>query len=56
MDDKAAALLQGDARELLALVHAAFSDLAEWSAEATERAVREVAEAEGVKLARWRSR
>ncbi len=50
MDDKAAALLQGDARDLLALVHAALSDLAEWSAEATERAVREVAEAKGVKL------
>jgi len=50
MDDKAAALLQGDARELLALVHAALSGLAEWSAEATEQAVREVAEAKGVKL------
>jgi glutamyl-tRNA synthetase len=35
---------------MLALVHAALSKLALWSAEATEQAVREVAEAEGVKL------
>ncbi|HEX8640687.1 MAG TPA: glutamate--tRNA ligase [Allosphingosinicella sp.] len=50
MDDKAAALLQGGARETLALVHAVLTDLAEWSAEATERAVREVSERQGVKL------
>jgi len=50
MDEKAALLLEGRARELLALVHAALSRIAEWSAEATEQAVREVAEAEGVKL------
>jgi glutamyl-tRNA synthetase len=50
MDEKAAVLLEGGARELLALVHAALSGIAEWSAEATEQAVREVAEAEGVKL------
>ena len=50
MDEKAAALLEGGARDLLALVHAALSRLPEWSAEATEQAVREVAEAEGVKL------
>jgi glutamyl-tRNA synthetase len=50
MDDKAAALLEGQARDLLALVHAALSPLPEWNAEATEQAVREVAEAEGVKL------
>jgi len=50
MDEKAEALLEGRAAELLALVHAALSDLSDWSAEATEQAVREVAEAEGVKL------
>jgi glutamyl-tRNA synthetase len=50
MDEKAAALLEGGARDMLARVHAALSRLAAWSAEATEQAVREVAEAEGVKL------
>jgi glutamyl-tRNA synthetase len=50
MDDKAEALLQGEARDLLALVHQALSGLEGWSAEATEQAVREVAEAKGVKL------
>ena len=35
---------------MLALLHAALSGVTEWSAEATEQAVREVAEAEGVKL------
>jgi glutamyl-tRNA synthetase len=50
MDEKAAALLEGGARDLLALVHQALSGLDAWDAEATERAVREVAEAEGVKL------
>ena len=50
MDEKAEALLEGRATDLLALVHAALSAVAEWSAEATEQAVREVAEAEGVKL------
>jgi glutamyl-tRNA synthetase len=50
MDEKAAALLEGGARNMLALVHAALSGVAGWSAEATEQAVREVAEAEGVKL------
>jgi glutamyl-tRNA synthetase len=50
MDDKAAALLQGAAADLLALVHRRLSSLPEWTQEATERAVREVAEAEGVKL------
>jgi glutamyl-tRNA synthetase len=50
MDEKAAALLEGGARDMLALVHAALSTLAGWSAEATEQAVREVAEAEGAKL------
>jgi glutamyl-tRNA synthetase len=49
MDEKAGALLEQRARDLLALVHRALSD-AGWTAEATEQAVREVAEAEGVKL------
>ncbi len=50
MDEKAAALLEGSARDLLTLIHAALSGLSDWTAEATEQAVREVAEAEGVKL------
>jgi glutamyl-tRNA synthetase len=50
MDEKAAALLEGGARDLLALVHARLAALPEWSAGATEQAVREVAEAEGAKL------
>ena len=50
MDDKAAALLEGDARELLALVHRALSGLDRWTPEATEQAVREVSESRGVKL------
>ena len=50
MDEKAALLLEGAAREMLALLHSALSGVAAWSAEATEQAVREVAEAEGVKL------
>ena len=50
MDERAAALLEGGAADLLALLHARLSALPEWSQEATEQAVREVAEAEGVKL------
>ena len=50
MDEKAGALLEGGAADLLALVHRQLSALPEWTQEATERAVREVAEAEGVKL------
>ncbi|MDQ8757953.1 glutamate--tRNA ligase [Sphingosinicella sp. LHD-64] len=50
MDEKAAVLLEGSARDLLTLVHGKLSALADWTAEATEQAVREVAEAEGVKL------
>jgi glutamyl-tRNA synthetase len=50
MDEKAAALLQGEARQLLALAHQALSGLDSWSAEATEQTVREVSEARGVKL------
>jgi len=50
MDEKAAGLLEGGAADLLALVHAALSQVADWNAEATEQAVRGVAEAEAVKL------
>jgi glutamyl-tRNA synthetase len=50
MDEKAAALLQDEARDLLAHVHQALSSLESWSAETTERAVREVSEKQGVKL------
>jgi glutamyl-tRNA synthetase len=50
LDERAAALLEGPAADLLALVHAALAQLADWSAEATEQAVREVSESAGVKL------
>jgi glutamyl-tRNA synthetase len=50
MDERAAALLEGDAPDLLARLHASLSLVGEWSAEATEQAVREVAEGQGVKL------
>ena len=50
MDAKALSLLEDEAADLLALVHGRLAALPEWTQEATERAVREVAEAEGVKL------
>jgi glutamyl-tRNA synthetase len=50
MDDKAAALLQGSARDLLALLHSALDQVPDWTSEATEQAVREVSGAAGVKL------
>jgi len=50
MDEKAASLLEGDAPDLLAAVHEALAGLQEWAAQTTEQAVREVAEAKGVKL------
>ena len=50
MDEKAALLLAGDARDLLGRVHRSLAALGDWTAEATEQAVREVAEAAGVKL------
>ena len=50
MDERAAALLQGEAPHLLAQVHAALSALPEWTAERTEQAVRGVSERAGVKL------
>jgi glutamyl-tRNA synthetase len=50
LDERATALLEGEAADLLALIHAALAALPDWSAEATEQAVREVAETAGVKL------
>ena len=50
LDERAAALLQDGAADLLALTYAALAALPEWSTEATEQAVREVAETAGVKL------
>jgi glutamyl-tRNA synthetase len=50
VDEGAAALLTGDARPLLASAHAKLAALAEWDAASLEAAVREVAEAGGVKL------
>jgi len=50
MDERAASLLQGEASDLLALVHSALERLPEWTVEATEEAVRGVSEAAGVKL------
>ena len=50
MDERAVSLLQGQASDLLALVHAALERLPEWTIEATEEAVRGVSEQAGVKL------
>jgi len=50
LDEKGAALLQGEAPSLLAAAHRALSALDEWSAATTEAAVRDAAEAAGVKL------
>ncbi|MGS1018043.1 glutamate--tRNA ligase [Allosphingosinicella humi] len=50
VDERAAALLEGQASELLTRVHTALSGLDEWTAEAAEGAVRSVAEQAGVKL------
>ena len=50
VDERAAALLKGDAPNLLARVHQALEELPEWTAERTEQAVRGVSEAAGVKL------
>ncbi|URW76362.1 glutamate--tRNA ligase [Sphingomonas donggukensis] len=50
MDEAAAALLEGDARALLTRLHAALDAVGHWDTEALETAVREVAEAAGVKL------
>ena len=50
MDAGAAALLDGDAPDLLARLHAELADVAPWTPEAVEAAVRNVSEAVGVKL------
>ena len=50
LDEKAAQLLAGEAPRLLARIHAVLYALDEWSALATEAAVRGVAETAGVKL------
>jgi glutamyl-tRNA synthetase len=50
MDERAGALLEGEGPELLASAHKALSSLPEWTVEATEQAVRNVAEATGAKL------
>jgi glutamyl-tRNA synthetase len=50
LDEKAAQLLAGDAPRLLSRIHAVLSALDEWTALATEAAVRGVADTAGVKL------
>jgi glutamyl-tRNA synthetase len=50
VDEAAAALLTGDSRTLLAAAHKNLVALAKWEAESLENAIREVAEAKGVKL------
>jgi glutamyl-tRNA synthetase len=50
MDDKAAALLTDEARGHLALAHRALSALPNWDHDSADAAVREVAEASGLKL------
>ncbi|HSQ98464.1 MAG TPA: glutamate--tRNA ligase [Sphingomicrobium sp.] len=50
LDDGAAALLTADARLLLAQAHHGLAALADWDGASLEAAIREVAEASGVKL------
>jgi glutamyl-tRNA synthetase len=50
LDDKAAVVLTAEARALLGDIAARLTDVEPWSVEATERAVREFAEAKGLKL------
>ena len=50
IDDKAAALLSEEARGHLHIVHGALSQLDSWTHDSTDAAVREVAEATGLKL------
>jgi glutamyl-tRNA synthetase len=50
LDEKAAALLQGDALTLLGNTHAALDAVTEWAAERVEEAVRQVAEDAGIGL------
>jgi len=49
-DEAASALLTPEARSSLAAAHRALAALAEWDAASVEAAIREVAEAEGLKL------
>ncbi len=50
LDERAAALLEGTAADLLTLVHSALEALPEWTAETTEQAVRGVSDQAGIKL------
>ena len=50
IDDKAAALLTDDARAHLAMAHRALTDVSSWDHDSADAAVREVAEAAGLKL------
>lgn len=50
MSDKAMALLDGEARQVLAAVAVALDGLAEWSEAAVEAAIKALAEARGLKL------
>lgn len=50
MDADAQALLEGDANAVLKAVHVALDAVADWNTETLETAVRQVAEAAGVKL------
>jgi glutamyl-tRNA synthetase len=50
LDEASAALLTGEARQVLRTAHQKLSALAEWEAGALEAAIREVAEGSGVKL------
>ncbi|KAK0339281.1 Gltx1p, partial [Friedmanniomyces endolithicus] len=50
MDDGATALLTPEARAILSQLHAKLDALAAWDTETIEAAVREVAEAAGLKL------
>ncbi|MBA5776536.1 glutamate--tRNA ligase [Stappia sp. F7233] len=50
VDEKAAKILDADARGVLGRLHAAFAALPDWSVTSTEEAVRAFAEAEGLKL------
>jgi glutamyl-tRNA synthetase len=50
IDEAAAALLTADARSILAAAHEKLVALANWDAASVEAAIREVAEASGVKL------
>jgi len=50
VDEAATALLTPDAREVLKSAHEALQELGDWTKEATEQALRSVADAQGVKL------